>query len=44
MEKYIERINNAKTFTEIREILSEAWEDEDVGCYTDLIDYFGIEF
>ena len=44
MEKYIELIDNAKTFNEIREILDVAWEDDDLESYTDLLDYFGIEF
>ena len=44
MEKYIELINNAKTFNKIREILDAAWEDDDLESYGDLLDYFGIEF
>lgn len=44
MMKYIELINNAKTFNEIREILDAAWEDDNLESYTDLLDHFGIEF
>lgn len=44
MEKYVEMIENAKTYGEIRDILDLAWEDPDLESYTDLLDRCGIQF